>query len=97
MAIYKPAELELTGRLPEEIKYQGTVYLLAESGRVGISEVNGTAVNNTENSAKYWQYHDNSGGYVIYIENRGGKREISCGYCIKTHELRLIRKLRAIY
>lgn len=96
VAIYKPADLDLTGKPPKEINYEGMVYCLCEFGRAGITEVNGqTLIKGSP--IKYWEYHDNTGGYVIYVEDRGGKLEISCGYCIRPHELRLIRKLRAIY
>lgn len=96
-AIYKPADLNLAGNPPQEIKYEGTVYGLCEFGSAGIKEVNGQSVNNLVSSIRYWQYEDNTGSYVIYVEERDGTREISCGYCIRPRELRLIRRLRAIY
>lgn len=96
VAIYKPVDLDLTGKPPKEIKYQGMVYYLCEFGRTGITEVNGQKTDKGC-SIKYWQYQDNTGGYVIYVEDCSGKLEMSCGYCIRPYELKLIRKLRAIH
>ncbi len=97
VAIYKPADLDLNGKPPKEIKYQGIMYSLCDFGRAGITEVNGQAVNNRGSAIRYHQYHDKTGGYAIFVEDCDGKLEISCGYCIKPQEIRLIRKLRAIY
>lgn len=97
VAIYKPADLDLSGKPPQEIKYQGLVYSLCESGRAEISMVNGEPADDKRGLIKYWQYQDRTGGYMLCLEDSGGKLKMSCGYCIRPDEIRLMRKLRAIY
>lgn len=97
VAIYNPADLDLNGKCPAEIKYEGMVYSLCEFGRAGISAVNGEPVNNKESFINFWQYQNNTGSYLISVEECSGRLEVSHGYCIRPDEIRLIRKLRAIY